>query len=198
MIPAGYLLKRLSLPPGWLSGPALVDVCSVADCVNENVVDVQTTWQHNGFGLANDPRSLWPMAALTEPDAAELTLFYYEAYEQEIESDGWLFERDGWRALTEISSGVETMVVRPSPPLTPKLIGFDVVVFGDFLEHSPLSCNSVAGEVDVNEHCLFRTLDKATGAIDAGMFGGGCEEGVYQIFSVSVITASLVMPPPIA
>lgn len=65
MLAAGYLLKRVVPPPGWLdSGPNHIeDVSSVADCVNENVVDVQEVWQHNSFGLANTPETLKALAA---------------------------------------------------------------------------------------------------------------------------------------
>jgi hypothetical protein len=36
----------------------------------------------------------------------------------------------------------------------------------------------------VNEHCLLNSLQEAVAAIDAGAFGGGCEEGAYTVFSV--------------
>jgi hypothetical protein len=192
MVPAGYLLKRVSRPPGWLPTAGLVDICSVADCVNENVVDLQKVWRHNVYGVANDPRELWSLAALAEPDAAECTLFYYEAYEEEIESDGWTFDPGAWRPLSKIASGVEGDVAALPSLLALDLLGFDVVVFGDFLEHSPLSCNSVAEASRVNKHCLFDTLEDARAAIDSGLFGGGCEEGVYRIFSVSKVSHNSV------
>jgi hypothetical protein len=199
MIPAGYLLKRVVPPPGWLSAAPITDVCSVSDCVNDNVVEVQNTWRHNGFGLANSPTWLWSQAALGEAVPGEVTLFYYEAYEQEIESDGWTFDAAEWRPLSQApSAGVVTEVSPPVPPLRAKLIGYDVVVFEEFLEHSPLSCNQIADAVQVNEHCLFESLEAAKSAVDGGAFGGGCEPGVYRIFSVSVVTstAGLGLSPP--
>jgi hypothetical protein len=187
MVPAGYLLKRVSAPPGWLSGAPIADVCSVADCVNDNVVDVQTAWQHNAFGVANDRETLSRMIVDAGAETDDAKLFYYEAYEQEIETDGWSIDPVGWRTLTAVpSAGVETSVVPPTPSLL-TLIGYDVVVFGDYLEHSPLSCNSIAAELLVNDHCLFGTLEDAKAAIDRGAFNGGCEPGVYRIFSVSVV-----------
>jgi hypothetical protein len=190
MIPAGYLLKRVVPPPEFLSDARVSEVCSVSDCVNDDVIDVQAAWRHNGFGVANDPSVLWSMAADAAADAGGVTLFYYEAYEREIESDGWTVEPDEWRPLSTVpSEGEPTAVKPPTQTLQARLIGFDVVVFGDFLEHSPLSCNHIAGSVPVNSHCLFDTLEAAKAAIDGGMFGGGCEEGIYRIFSVSVVTA---------
>jgi hypothetical protein len=187
MIPAGYLLKRVVAPPEYLAGAAITDVCSVSHCLNDDVVDVQKVWQHNGFGVANDPATLWSLAPDISPDAGA-TLFYYEAYEEEIESDGWSFDPQAWRRLSPVSSaGVDTSVTPPPHQYQVTLLGYDVVVFGDFLEHSPLSCNHVAAEVSVNEHCLFDTLEAAKRAIDTGAFGGGCEDGIYRIFSVSIV-----------
>lgn len=188
MVPAGYLLKRVTAPPGWLRTAPITDVCSVADCVNDNVVDLQTAWLHNGFGVANDVPSLLQAALDAGASTVDSKLFYYEAYEQQIETDGWSIDPSGWRPLTAApSAGVETAVVPPEASWLTALIGYDVVVFGDYLEHSPLSCNSIAGEAKVNAHCLFETLEEAQAAITNGVFGGGCEDGVYQIFSVSTV-----------
>jgi hypothetical protein len=192
MIPAGYLLKRILPPPNWLrDGLEHVQaVCSVADCVNDNVVDVQKAWQHNGFGVANNPNMLHEIAGQSGAETSGATLFFYEAYEREIESDGWTFKPNEWRPWTPApSAGVPDEVVRPRPETT-HLLGYDVVVFGDYLEHSPLSCNSIAQAMSVNEHCLFNTLEEAKRAIDSGAFGGGCEEGVYKIYSVSSVNES--------
>ena len=84
MIPAGYLLKRIKPPPGWLHA-SVADVCSVASCVNENIVDPQLEFEHNEFGLANTPEYLWARVRETGVSAEDVTLFYYEAYEAEID-----------------------------------------------------------------------------------------------------------------
>ena len=77
MTPAGYLLKRVVAPPGWLSVDKghVVDVCSVADCVNEDVVNVQDAWKHNGFGLANNPEVLEALVENSSADVSGATLF---------------------------------------------------------------------------------------------------------------------------
>jgi len=82
---------------------------------------------------------------------------------------------------------VETDVTPPSQQCNVTLVGYDVVVFSDFLEHSPLSCNHVANIVPVNSHCLFDTFEAAKKAIDTGVFAGRSEDGIYRIFSVSVV-----------
>ncbi len=186
MIPAGYLLKRIVPPPGWLAQrpSGVQDVCSVSDCVNDNVVDVQGAWQHNGFGLANDPDLLYSLAVSAGSDLTYATLFYYAAYEREIESDGWTFDASIWRPRSAARSAAVADSVRIPNADTTALLGYDVVVFGDYLEHSPLSCNLIARQISVNAHCLLPSLDEALGAIDYGAFGDGCEEGIYTIFAV--------------
>lgn len=85
MLSAGYLLKRVAPPPGWLDGGPnhIENVCSVADCVNDNVVDVQEAWQHNSFGLANTPDTLRVIACEKGLDAEGAVLFYYKAINAE-------------------------------------------------------------------------------------------------------------------
>ncbi len=190
MLPAGYLLKRVVPPPGWLNAGSkyIRDICSVSDCVNDNVVDVQEALQHNSFGVANSPESLWKLVEKVGADATGAKLFYYAAYEHEIESDGWEFNAASWRRRSPAhSAGVEDAVELPASDGALVLIGYDVVVFGDYLEHSPLSCNSVAEALHVNEHCLLSSLEEAVTAINHGSFGDGCEDGVYTIFAVYLV-----------
>jgi hypothetical protein len=186
MVPAGYLWKRVIPPPAWLaSAPTRVkDVCSVSVCVNDNVVDPVDSWQHNSFGFANSPHILASLARRNGADLDDATLFFYAAYEFEFHSDGWIFEAGGWRPRSpDPSAGVPDDVVVPRDPASLILVGYDVVVRDYGTVHSPLSCNAIAKEIMVNEHCLFDDFDQAKEAVDAGKFGG-CEQGEYTIFSV--------------
>jgi hypothetical protein len=71
-----------------LNVPATVlDICSVSDCVNDNLVDIASIGEHNSFGVANDPELLWRLAREGNIDVSDAQLFYYEAYEFEIDSD---------------------------------------------------------------------------------------------------------------
>lgn len=172
--------------PEWLKAPNVVDVCSVSGCVNDNLVDIESVWEHNAFGVANDPETLWRIASASHIDTSNAQLFFYEAYEQEIESENWLKKPSVWRPFTPVSSGKieERLVVAPE---NKRLLGYDVVTCEDYLEHSPLSCNSVAASLSVNEHCLFDSLEQAKEAIEAGHFTN-CEPGVYKIYSVYLVT----------
>lgn len=119
MIPAGYLLKWTPPPPGWLHpNPSnIAEVCSVSDCVNENVINLLDCWKFNQFGLANSIKTLLDLAQSAGASLSKASLFFYSTYENELESDGWEFDPDGWRALTLTeSSNVEKDVV--SPPHT--------------------------------------------------------------------------------
>lgn len=136
--------------------------------------------------MANTPEALTSSISSDSGGAEGQTLFYYEAYEFELESDGLAFDPGGWRPISSVPSAGTLTDVAP-PPADVQLLGYDVVVFGDYLEHSPLSCNNVAAAVSVNRHCLFDTLEMAKEAIDSGAFGGGCEEGIYRIYSVSIV-----------
>lgn len=187
MIPAGYLLKCISAAPEWLKAAQVVDICSVSACVIDDVVDVQGAWLHNGFGLANDWRTLRGEAPPAEA-GSPVMLVYCEVYEQEMESDGWSFDPADWRPVSDLPSAFVATAVEPPPPSAEiRLLGYDVVVSNDFLEHSPLSCNSMAAQLPANAHCLFDTLDAAKSAIDQGQFGCGCEDGIYRIMSVSQV-----------
>ena len=114
MIPAGYLLKRVTPPPAWLSAGLshVVDVCSVSDCVNDNVVDVQQNWKHNDFGLASTPEVLTSLARELGIDAFGSKLFYYEIFDEELESDGWTFDSAGWREITPVLSSSSCVSVQ--------------------------------------------------------------------------------------
>ena len=195
MIPAGYLLKRVAQTPDWLKPcrAHIIDVYSVADCVSLNIVDVEEAWKHNGFGLANSPMDLKNLVDETSSDTSNAMLFYYEAFEQELDSDGWIFNKQDWQSLSPApSAAVEADVLTPTKAMDIKLVGYDVVVFRDYLEHSPLSCNSIAQTEAVNDHCLFDDLEQARLAIENGIFGGGCEEGIYKIFSVNSVSDKYV------
>ncbi|WP_226887607.1 hypothetical protein [Pectobacterium aquaticum] len=57
-------------------------------------------------------------------------------------------------------------------PWQKELQGFDIVPF--HLEQSPecsyLSCNHMAQELDVNEHCLLAFFDEAKKHLESGIF----------------------------
>lgn len=73
-------------------------------------------------------------------------------------------------------------------PAHKNLEGFDVTTFSmhSSPECSPLSCNSLANNIPVNEHCLFRTFQEAKEAIEGGLFKNS-EPGPYRVFAVYTV-----------
>lgn len=168
------LAKRSCKKPEGLSRPNIVDVYSVASCVNDDFADYINYWKHNGYWLFDSPEILRTVAQENSIDIGDSQLFCYEAYEQE-------FTGESWRAfLPEPLS--ETNVL---PPSSKKLEGFDVVTFsaGNAPECSPLSCNGLADDLHTNSHCLFETFDEAETSLNSGKFADG-EPGPYRIFAV--------------
>ncbi|EAQ28849.1 deoxycytidine triphosphate deaminase [Erythrobacter sp. NAP1] len=187
MIPAGYLLKRTKPPPGWLKtkDTKVEEVCSVSACVNDDIVELLDGWQFNKFGLANTKDLLLNLAQEASISLEGTSLFFYEIYEHELDSDGWFFDPNGWQSLTLArSSSIEVDVSPPEQTDRRMKLGYDVVAYGDFPDHSPLSCNSVATKLRTNRFCLFDDFYEAKEAVDTGKFGGGCEMGLYRIMSV--------------
>ena len=83
--------------------------------------------------------------------------------------------------------------MRPEPsfttdvrvPAEKSLEGYDVVTFsmGTTAECSPLSCNSLALEVETNEHCLLPSFERAKELLERGAFRNS-EPGPYRVFAV--------------
>lgn len=179
MIPLGYLAKRIpDERPDWLKAPAVVDVYSVSDCVNDTlaVYDVPDC-PHNGYGMFDSPAVIASTAELNKISLVGSMLFFYEAHGLELDGDEWV------PVLPDDS--LDTKVVAPS---TKELLGFDVVTLIDGPNsHSPLSCNGVAATVHTNPHCLFETQDDAVAALTSGAFEGA-EGGPYRIYAVYSVT----------
>jgi hypothetical protein len=84
-------------------------------------------------------------------DLTGTRLFYYEVYELEFYEDEGL-----WKPF-EPEPSLPTKVIKPSAG---QLEGYDIVNFyvGTSAECSPLSCNSLAEEVETNQHCLLSSF----------------------------------------
>jgi hypothetical protein len=176
MIEAGYLFKRLARRTEWIKNPSVQDIHSVSGHLSEDFADYINYWRHNGWWLFNKPSDMDEIIERESLDRATLALFYYEIFEQEYDED-----EKHW-SLVEPETSFPTAVERP---LNPKLSGFDVVSFsaGSSAECSPLSCNALADELEVNEHCLFDSLAAAKAALENGSFDNS-EPGPFRIFAV--------------
>jgi hypothetical protein len=156
LVDSGYFIKRVMLNPDWLQVPRVLEVCSVSNCISVPPEGWVERWLHNEFGWFNriaDAVRIAPADSRTE-----YRLFAYRLYPE-------VFRRSGRVALVVPGD------VRPDPiPHAFQSLGFDSVnksmesVLG--FECSPLSCNSMAAEWNVNERCLFPSLELALAAAD--------------------------------
>ena len=179
MTPAGYMRKVVTARPDWLGVDGINDIYSLSGCISENFADYINCWKHNGFWLFNAPEAIENVAQLKGVELAGTALFYYEIYEFEFDE-----ESRTWTAFAPDSAFVTDV----REPLHKTLCGFDVTTFmaRNSPECSPLSCNSLATTIAVNEHCLFRTFEDAKQVLEAGLFENS-EPGPFRIFAVYIV-----------
>ena len=141
MIPAGYMAKRVAERPEWLSADRVTSIYSVSGCVSDDFADYVDFWKHNGYWFFDTPEIIVEIARENHIDLAEAVLFYYEVYELQ-------FDSGSWTRFEPVSSFGTTVSV----PEQKDLEGYDVVTFSvqTSPEHSPLSCNGLASEVETN------------------------------------------------
>lgn len=181
MAPAGYMLKHIVPCPSWIKAAGVADIVAVSGCVSKDFADYIDHWRHNGYWLFNRPSDMDAITVREGLNRSDLTLFYYEVYEREFDDS-----EKQWLEFAPEASFV-TMVEKPAKA---RLEGFDVVSFstGQAPECSPLSCNALADTIDVNEHCLFATLEDAKAALESGKFDNS-EPGPFRIFAVYRVAA---------
>jgi hypothetical protein len=176
MIPAGYMAKRVATHPDWLQAERVRDVYSVSDHVSHPFADYIHYWEHNGYWLFDSPQVISELAQKHSIDLTGTQLFFYEVFEHQFndQTNQWV-EFEPERSFT-------TQVLLPT---SPTLEGYDIVTFsvGTTPECSPLSCNSLASELETNPHCLLTSLDSAKQLLQQGRFSN-TEPGPYRIFAV--------------
>ncbi len=176
MIPVGYMAKRVVVRPQWIKAERVSDIFSVSDCVSKNFADYINYWKHNGYWFFDSPRIIQQLAQQNAIDLTGTKLFYYEVHDREFD------DTEGQWVTFEPESSFKTEVVSPSEKA---LEGYDVVTFSvrTSAECSPLSCNSLATEVETNQHCLLSPFERAQQLLEEGKFKN-TEPGPYRIFAV--------------
>jgi hypothetical protein len=174
MIPVGYMAKHVSPRTDWLKAARVEDVYSVSGCISKNFAEYISFWKHNGYWFFDSPQIIQKLERDNAINLNGTSLFYYEAFEQQ-------FDGKSWHDFAPESS-LDTLVAVPHQK---QLEGFDIVTFycGNASECSPLSCNSLAAEIDVNKHCLLKTFEEARELLERGAFENS-EPGPYRIFAV--------------
>jgi hypothetical protein len=160
--------------PDWLSAERVSRIYSVSGCVADNFADYINYWKHNGYWLFDSPETIVEIARENGIDLAETVLFYYEVHQLQFDSGEWR------RFEPEPSFGTNVSV-----PEVKVLEGYDVATFfaQTSPECSPLSCNSLASEVETNSRCLLESFEQARKLLEDGTFNDS-EPGPYRIFAV--------------
>ena len=172
----GYMAKSSVRKPPGFELACVEDVYSVGRCVNDTFADYIDCWKHNGYWLFDSPEVIREVAREKSVSLDGARLFYYEAYEMEFDE-----KRMQWAGFGPEPSMKTAVLVTEKRVLE----GYDLVTFfcRTSPECSPLSCNGVAENVPVNEHCLVRAFEEAKAALEDGKFSGA-EPGPYRIFAV--------------
>jgi hypothetical protein len=168
------MAKRVVERPHWFPAERVSSIYSVSGCLSENFAEYINFWKHNGYWLFDSPDIITDLARENNIDLAETMLFFYQVYELQFNSGEWTsFE-------PEPSFGTDV-----SLPEAKVLEGYDVVTFyvQTSPECSPLSCNSLAAEVETNTRCLLQSFEQARALLENGTFNDS-EPGPYRIFAV--------------
>ena len=170
------MAKFVAARPDWLKAANVHDIYSVSNCLSGEFADYINYWRHNGFWLFDSPSIIAELARKHGIDLAGTTMFYFEAYEKQY---------DGGMKLWVDYDAERDFPLRVVPPEKARLEGFDVVTFSmqTAPECSPLSCNGLAADIAVNEHCLLDSLETVIRLIEAGRFDNS-EPGPFRVFSV--------------
>jgi hypothetical protein len=176
MIPVGYMAKRVAVRPDWIKAERVVDIYSVSGCVSKDFADYIDYWKHNGYWFFDSPQTILQLAEQNALDLTGTKLFYYEVHDREFDN-----AKGQWMTFQPEAS-FKTHVALPAQKA---LEGYDVVTFfaKTSAECSPLSCNSLAAELEANQHCLLSSLEAAQQLLEEGKFKT-TEPGPYRIFAV--------------
>jgi hypothetical protein len=151
MILAGYFARRVMPRPDHLQASAVREICSVSECMSPGAGNWIASWRHNGLGWFN--RVADALSVVPEAQRGEFRLFAYRLYPEVFSAR----DRSALPAPADVSpeplaAGFRTIGFDSASRSTPDGLGF---------ECSPLSCNALAAELPVNDHCLFPTLADA-------------------------------------
>jgi hypothetical protein len=174
MIQAGYMYKQIVLPEGW-NCLHVTKIYSVSHCISKDFADYIPFWKHNKYWFFNNPEDM-AIIIKEQKISDEFELLFYELYEKEFD------EGEGvWQDFTvEESFGYQV-----TAPVQREFLGFDIVSYSLGTSHqcSPLSCNGLCQDVEVNEYCLLDDFDHAIRLTET-LNTSKAEPGPYRIIAV--------------
>ena len=175
MIPAGYMYKRIAARQEWLHCSTVTKIYAVSNCLSKDFTHYIPYWKHNKYWFFNRPEDMDDIIR-EEEISDELELLFYELYEKEFDE-----AEQAWQEF----SGEESFGYQVKLPLQKDFLGFDIVTYsmGTTHECSPLSCNLLCQEIDVNQYCLLDDFDFAI-HLSETLNIKKCEPGPYRIIAV--------------
>ncbi|HLO30178.1 MAG TPA: hypothetical protein VK249_13625 [Anaerolineales bacterium] len=172
------MYKKIAARPEWLPCTQVTKLYAVSGCASKDFTNYIPYWKHNKYWFFNDPQDMDIIIDQEEiPD--EFELLFYGLYEKEFDE-----EQQTWQEImAEESFGYQV-----KNPDQKDFLGFDIVSYsaGNSHECSPLSCNWLCKEVEVNEYCLLDDLDEAI-RLTESLNEKKAEPGPYRIIAVNRI-----------
>ncbi len=168
----GYFPKKRLPTPERLSGTAAEEVCSISECLAPGPPDWIEHWIHNDWGYFN---SVADALSVVPGDGSEYQILALALLPQRFVN--------GDSAAMEIQAPQVEALPDSFVPL-----GFDVASKSESVtfECSPLSCNLMAAEIQVNRYCLLDDLEQALQA--ASRFSlEQPEPGAYYVIQVHML-----------
>jgi hypothetical protein len=165
----GFFPKRTQPVPIEFKSESIREIASVAECISPGPVEWIQHWKHNRMGFF-DSQEL--ASQVIENDPEEYDLYAYKVFPIRC--------KDG---------ETESIIITKAPGDVPEdygFLGYDIVTksLADFFECSPLSCNYLANDYEVNQFCLIDDLEAATQVLVAICQSGNAEPGPYYLFAV--------------
>ena len=178
MIDLGYMAKRVAARPEQFPADHVADIYSVCNCISDDFADYIELWMHNDFWFFDSPEKIRSICAAGDIAMSDFTVFFYRGYKLQFDET-----YKQWKTYSGESAG-ETNVEAPA---SCRRIGYDVVTYSmqNAPECSPLSCNYLATDIPVNQHCLIDSLEDAIKHLENGAFNNS-EPGPFRIIEVNI------------
>ncbi|MBF0502244.1 MAG: hypothetical protein HQM09_19035 [Candidatus Riflebacteria bacterium] len=173
--PAGFMGKFIIACPEWIKNERVKKIYSVSGCISRDFADYIKYWLHNKFWFFNEIKQIQEICDKEAIDFRSLDILFYEVYYFQF-----FEERKSWETIIfEDSFKTEIQI-----PRSLEFLGHDIVSYyaGSAHECSVLSCNGLADEFEVNEHCLITDFDLTKSLVERLQH---CEPGPYRIIRVN-------------
>ena len=170
---------RQPLPP-WLQAPNVVEIASAGGCISVPPKGWMDFWRHNAMGVFNSVNLAW--SVVDRACGQGFDIYAYAIYPVRYVQEH--------AAKLMIPCGIGCIpAVAPDPlPKSFRKLGYDAVSIEDCgqgtlqIGHAPLSCNHMATEIAVNQHCLLEDCEEAFRVAQRfSVEASGVEPGEYAV-----------------